>query len=62
MGRYKLVKTWRLGKVELFDLEMDISEQRNLARKIPGKRDELHEMLVGFLDRVNAETRQTTKE
>ncbi len=56
---YKLVKTWKHGQVELFNLSDDIGEQTNLAKELPERRDRLHRQLVDFLSAVGAETRQT---
>ncbi len=58
-GDYKLVKLWKNGQVELFNLAQDIGEANNLAAKMPEKRDQLHQQLVAFLDQVAAETKQT---
>ena len=58
-GRYKLVKTWKGNKLELFDLSKDISEENDLSKIMPEKTKELHGKLVEFLTKVDAETRQT---
>lgn len=55
-GDYKLVKTWQENRLELFDLSKDVSEENNLAAKMPEKTKELEEKLVSFLNRVDAET------
>lgn len=60
-GRYKLVKTWKGNKLELFDLSKDISEESDLSKKMPEKTKELHGKLVEFLTKVDAETRHTKK-
>lgn len=59
LGRWKIVKTWATGLVELFDLSEDAGEARSLAESNPERRDQLHAMLTGFLSRVGAETRKT---
>jgi len=60
-GDYKLVKTWKENKLELFDLSEDISEENNLAEKMPEKTKDLNQKLVSFLNEVDAETKQTKK-
>lgn len=60
-GNFKLVKTWEQDKLELFDLSNDVSEENNLADKMPEKVNELDEKLTSFLNRVKAETKQTEK-
>ncbi len=62
-GNYKLVKFWvkeskykNTPKVELFDLNADLSENSNLAEKYPEIARELEKELNAFLDHVNAET------
>ena len=58
---FKVVKTWKSGQIELFNLDDDIGEQNNLANSMPEKANELHSQLVGFLNDVGAETNQTMK-
>ncbi len=60
-GNFKLVKTWKENRLELFDLSKDLSEANDLSEKMPEKTKELHEKLVEFLTKVDAETRQTKK-
>lgn len=60
LGDYKVVKTWKEGKVELFNLANDLSERNDLSREMPRKREELEGLLTSFLNDVGAETRQTT--
>ena len=60
-GNFKLVKTWKGNQLELFDLSKDVSEENNLAEKMPEKVTDMDEKLVSFLTRVNAETEQTKK-
>ena len=57
-GDYKLVKTWKSNRLELFDLSKDLSESRNLANSLPDKTDELNQKLTQFLANVGAETRK----
>lgn len=56
---YKLVKTWANNKLELFDLEKDISEANNLASEYPELTKELDKALQDFLNEVAAETKKT---
>ena len=60
-GNYKLVKTWKENHLELFDLSKDVSEENNLAEKMPGKVKDLDEKLTSFLTQVKAETEQIKK-
>jgi len=59
LGDYKLVKTWKSDRLELFDLSKDISEENDLSQRIPSKSQELHEMPTDYLEEVGAETRRT---
>jgi len=59
LGDYKLVKTWSKNQLELFDLSQGTYEEQDLAASQPERVKELHELMVGFLDEVNAETRKT---
>ncbi len=53
-GKWKLIK-WHEGKEsELFNLEEDISEQRNLTPEMPEKVTELDKRLVAWLHQTNA--------
>jgi arylsulfatase A len=60
-GNFKLVKTRGNNALELFDLSNDVSEENDLAEKMPEKVKELDEKLVSFMNRVPAETKQTIK-
>ena len=59
IGDYKLVKTWKSDKLELFDLSKDISEANDLSRRMSSKTQELHRKLTDYLAEVGAETRRT---
>ncbi|MEM9160999.1 MAG: sulfatase-like hydrolase/transferase [Verrucomicrobiota bacterium] len=59
MGDYKLIKTWKKARLELFDLSEDVGEERDLSKKMPAKVDELHQLMVDFLEDAGAETRKT---
>ncbi len=56
---FKLVKTWKTGKLELFDLSNDLSEANDLSEKMPEKTKELDQTLTAFLTQVKATTVQT---
>ena len=60
-GNFKLVKTWKGNQLELFDLSKDVSEENNLAQKMPEKVKDLEEKLVSFLSEFGAEKQQTKK-
>jgi arylsulfatase A-like enzyme len=53
-GDYKLVKTYREDKVELFDLSKDFAEKNDLADQMPGKRKELEAALERYLQQARA--------
>lgn len=59
LGDYKLVLTWsgpwEIGHQELFNLADDIGENRNLAKALPEKTEEMNQILIGYLRVVNAE-------
>ena len=55
LGDYKLVKTWDKNRLELFDLSRDISEVNDLSDQMSDKTQELHTLLTGFLDEVDAD-------
>ena len=58
LGNYKLVKTWGRNRLELFDISKDIGEAKDLSKQIEAKTNELHHLLVNFLEEVGAETRK----
>jgi arylsulfatase A len=58
-GDLKLVKTWKTGKLELFDLSKDLSEANDLSATMPEKTRELDHTLTAFLAGVKATTIQT---
>ena len=58
LGNYKLVKTWDRNRLELFDISKDIAEANDLSNQIKAKTNELHQLLVNFLEEVGAETRK----
>ena len=61
LGDFKLVKTWKKDRIELFDLSKDLSEANDLSRQNPVQTEKLHSLLINFLKQVGAETRRTKK-
>ena len=53
-GDWKLIKRYEGKKFELFNLKDDISEENDLAAKMPGKVKQLDAMLVNYLKESNA--------
>ncbi len=62
LGDYKLVKTWKTNQLELFNLSQDVGEDEDLSQKLVQKTREMHDLMVGYLDEVDAETRKTEAE
>ena len=58
---FKLVKNWEEDRVELFDLDNDISEQRDLSDEMKQKTEELHALLLEYLVGVNADVQPRRK-
>ena len=56
---FKLVKTWKNQRLELFDLSENVSEEKDLSKKRPEKTQKLHALMTGFLNEVQAETGKT---
>lgn len=54
-GEFKLVELYESDKLELYNLEEDISESNDLSAQMPGKTDEMHKMLVNWRKSVNAQ-------
>ena len=59
LDNYKLVKTWSKDQLELFDLSQGPEETHDLSKSQPEKTSELHDLMVGFLEEVGAETQKT---
>lgn len=55
LGNYKLMKFYEDGRLALFDIESDISEQHDLSEQLPQKAKELDRLLVKYLDDVDAQ-------
>lgn len=53
-GDFKLLEFFEDGRLELYDLRVDLSERNNLARKMPEKVRELHGKLVAWRKELNA--------
>jgi arylsulfatase A-like enzyme len=54
-GDLKLIKVWKTNALELYDLKSDLGETTDLAKQRPEKVRELHERLMAYLKRVDAE-------
>ena len=59
LGALKLVKHWASNRIELYDLEGDLGETRDIGNRYPKKRDELDRLLTDFLDSNDTEIRKT---
>ena len=55
MGRWKLIQHFETGRVELYDLESDISEKHDLAGKMPERARELTHKLEAWRKSVGAQ-------
>ncbi|MBM83001.1 MAG: aryl-sulfate sulfohydrolase [Planctomycetaceae bacterium] len=53
-GEWKLHEYFEDGGLELYNLKDDISEKNNLAASMPQKANELHQILKGWRERINA--------
>jgi arylsulfatase A-like enzyme len=53
-GRYKLHEYFEDGALELYDLTDDIRERKNLAEKMPDKRNELHGLMKAWRKNIDA--------
>lgn len=54
MGDFKLVESYETGILELYDLKNDISESTDLSEKMKTKTRELHNLLIEWRKKVNA--------
>lgn len=54
-GRWKLIEFFETQRFELFDLEKDIRESRNLAAEHPDVVKQLSQQLAGWRERVGAQ-------
>lgn len=55
VGNYKLLKGLETGSVQLFNLEDDLAEEKDLAKKIPAKTSELEALLDRRLEEAAAQ-------
>ncbi len=53
-GRWKLIEFFDTGDLELYDLEADLGERRNLADRMPDKAQELRAKLAEWRKQVGA--------
>lgn len=53
-GSWKLHEYFEDGRLELYNLEIDIKEQKNLVNIYPEKADELHDLLVEWRKKTGA--------
>ena len=53
-GNYKLIEFFEDGRVELYDLEKDLSEKNDLSPKMPERTRQLHEKLKAWRKEVDA--------
>ncbi len=54
IGRYKLIESFEHERLQLFDLGVDIGEQRDLAGEMPDRVEEMHEVLRRWRVEVDA--------
>jgi hypothetical protein len=55
IGDFKLVELYESGKLELYNLKEDISESKDLSGKMKGKTQEMHQQLVEWRKKMNAQ-------
>ncbi len=55
VGDFKLVESYETGELELYDLENDISESKNLSMTMKQKTQELYKLLSDWRKNVNAQ-------
>ena len=53
-GSHKLIRNYDDGSLELYDLQDDLSEKRNLAKKSPEVAKRLNQKLFRWLKETNA--------
>lgn len=54
-GAYKLIEFFEDGRLELYNLDSDMSETTNLAQEMPGKVEELHNMMKQWREELGAD-------
>ena len=57
MGDWKLIEFFEDGTLELYDTSKDLSETKNLAKKMPEKARELHEAMLAWRKRPKPPSR-----
>lgn len=55
LGRYKLVDNFEKGRQELYDLETDLSETKDISTAMPAKTRKLYKLLVEWREEHNAQ-------
>lgn len=50
-----MIEFFETGKIELYDLNHDINESHNLEESMPQKVSELHQLLMDWRKKVNAQ-------
>ncbi len=60
-GRYKLIKDYEAGLLELYDLDTDMGEQHNLAAEKPELTRALHSRLQKWLKSIDARLPKTAE-
>lgn len=55
MGNYKLIRFWKTNKIELYDLDRDVGETKDLAAEMPEKVEMMKEKLTAYIREVEAE-------
>ena len=55
LSKYKLMKFYETGRLALFDIAADISEQNDLAKALPEKTADLDGLLVKYLKDIDAQ-------
>ena len=53
-GPYKLIEFFEDGRLELYDLSVDLSEEHNLASQLPDKTAELHARMLRWREATGA--------
>ncbi len=61
VGDYKLIKFWKLNKIELYNLKDDLGEIHDIAASEPAKVKELESRLMAYLEKVHAEVLYPSK-
>lgn len=54
LGKYKLIDNFERGRQELYDLELDISEKRDISNVMPEKARELYLLLNEWRSKTGA--------